>query len=138
MLKHPRAWTVRVAALFRRSTSPRVRRTAGLPVLLLTVRGRRSGRSYTTPVVYLDHAGGFAVVGTAGGSPDEPQWFKNLRSAEHATVELGDQQLQVDVRIVPEAERQALWARFLAEGTTFASYERKTDRPFAIALLTPR
>ena len=125
-------------ALFRRFRSPKIRRIAGLPILLLTVTGRRSGKAFTTPVVYLEHDGGYAVCASAGGQTEEPHWFKNLRAAPQARIELGDITREVDVRIAAEPERRALWARFLAEGTTFASYERKTDRPFAIAVLTPR
>lgn len=126
------------AALFRRLNSTKVHRIAGLPILLLTVRGRRSGRELTTPLVYLEHEGGYAVVASFGGNAEEPQWFRNLRAAPQATVDLGDGTREVDVRISPEPERRGLWARFLVEGSTFASYERKTDRPFAIAVLTPR
>ncbi|MDR7233959.1 nitroreductase/quinone reductase family protein [Agrococcus sp. BE272] len=126
------------AALFRRFTSPRIHRIAGLPIMLLTVAGRRSGRALTTPLVYLEHEGGYAVVASAGGQTEAPQWFKNLRAATQATIDLGDGPREVDVRIAPEPERQGLWARFLAEGTTFASYERRTDRVFGIAVLTPR
>lgn len=126
------------AALFRRLTYPRIRRIAGLPIMLLTVRGRRSGRELTTPLVYLEHEGGYAVVASFGGNAEEPQWFRNLRAASQATIDLGDGTREVDVRIAPEPERQGLWARFLVEGSTFASYEKKTDRVFAIAVLTPR
>lgn len=126
------------AALFRRLSSPKIHRIAGLPILLLTVTGRRSGKPFTTPVVYLEHEGGYSVVASAGGQAEEPQWFKNLRVAPQATIDLRDGPREVDVRIAPETERQGLWARFLVEGSTFASYEKKTDRPFAIAVLTPR
>ena len=61
----------------------------GAPVLLLTVAGRKSGVPHTTAVSYFDHQGGYVVVGSAGGTPDDPQWFKNLRKAARATVEVG-------------------------------------------------
>ena len=77
-------------ALFRRFRSPKIRRIAGLPILLLTVTGRRSGKAFTTPVVYLEHDGGYAVCASAGGQAEEPQWFKNLRAAPQARNEHGD------------------------------------------------
>lgn len=126
------------SALYRRFDSPKLRRMAGLPILLLTVRGRRSGKEYTTPVVYLEHEGGFAVTATAGGSDEEPQWFRNLRAASTAVVEVGDVTHEVGVRVATGEERDALWQRFLTEGTTFEGYEKKTDRRFPVAVLTPR
>lgn len=125
------------SALYRRFSSPRLRRVAGLPVLLLTVRGRRSGKELTTPVCYLETDGGYAVAGSAGGSDSEPQWFRNLRAAQEAVVEVGDHRTGVRVRIAAPAERDALWQRFLTEGTTFEGYEQKTDRLIPVAVLTP-
>ncbi|KRE43626.1 hypothetical protein ASG74_01940 [Knoellia sp. Soil729] len=125
------------AALYRRFSAPAFRRMAGLPVLLLTVRGRRSGREITTPVCYIESDGGYAVTGSAGGSDAEPQWFRNLRAAPTATIEVGDSRHVVTVRILDGEERDALWRRFAAEGTTFGGYEEKTERRIPVALLTP-
>lgn len=124
-------------ALYRRLSSPKVRRTAGLPVLLLTVRGRRSGREITNPVCYLEADEGYAVAGSAGGTDTDPQWFKNLRAATEAQVEIGRTTSRVRVRVLPREERDLLWPRFLAEGTTFEGYEGKTERVIPIAVLTP-
>lgn len=125
------------AVLYRRVSAPAFRRMAGLPVLLLTVRGRKSGREITTPVCYIESGGGYALTGSAGGSDDEPQWFRNLRAASTATVEVGDSRREVSVRILDGEERDSLWQRFLTEGTTFAGYEEKTERRIPVALLTP-
>lgn len=125
------------AALYRRFSSPRIRRIAGLPILLLTVRGRRSGKEITTPVCYLDVEGGYAVTGSAGGSDQEPQWFRNLRAAGEASVEIGRERKRVSVRVLRGAERDDVWQRFVTEGTTFEGYEHKTDRVIPVALLTP-
>src|SRR4029453_10330858 len=60
-----------------------------VPVLLLTVPGRRSGQLRTTPLGYFEDGGGYLVVGSGGGMPDDPDWFKNLRAAPTAEVEIG-------------------------------------------------
>ncbi|KGN37037.1 nitroreductase/quinone reductase family protein [Knoellia subterranea] len=125
------------SALYRRFDTPKLRTIAGLPILLLTVRGRRSGKDLTSPVCYLEHAGGYAVTGSAGGADAEPQWFRNLRAADTAMVEIGERRLPVTVRILEGEERDALWHRFVTEGTTFAGYEKKTERVIPVALLTP-
>lgn len=137
MSKVTRAGANLHAALYRRSSSPKIRRIAGLPILLLTVKGRRSGKELTTPVCYLEVEGGYAVTGSAGGSDDEPQWFRNLRAAGEASVEVGEERKQVSVRVLAGAERDAVWHRFVTEGTTFEGYEKKTDRRIPVALLTP-
>lgn len=135
--KVARAATSLHAALYRRSSSPRLRRTAGLPILLLTVRGRKSGKEITTPVCYIESDGGYAVAGSANGADGDPQWFRNLRAMSETTIEVGDTQHRVSVRILKGEERDALWQRFVTEGTTFQGYEDKTDRRIPVALLTP-
>lgn len=125
------------AALYRRFSSPRIRRIAGLPILLLTVKGRRSGKELTTPVCYLEVEGGYAVSGSAGGSDQEPQWFRNLRAAGDASVEVGSERRRVSVRVLQGAERDDVWQRFVSEGTTFDGYQHKTGRVIPVALLTP-
>lgn len=125
------------ATLYRRSSSPRLRRMAGLPILLLTVRGRKSGKEITTPVCYIESDGGYAVTGSANGADGDPQWFRNLRAMSETTIEVGDTQHRVSVRILKGEERDALWQRFVTEGTTFQDYEAKTDRRIPVALLTP-
>ena len=79
--------------LYRR-TNGRVggRGMGGLPLLLLTVPGRRTKTPYTVPVVYFEHDGKHLVVGTGmGGSKETPQWFRNLTAAGAGRIRVGDQ-----------------------------------------------
>lgn len=110
----------------------------GTPVLVLTVRGRRSGREFSCPVGYFQRDGGYLVVGSAGGLPDDPQWFKNLRAAERAVVQVGDRRSDVAVRILEGQERDDAWAQVLSENPAFGAYEGKSGRRMPLALLTPR
>ena len=110
----------------------------GTPVLILTVKGRRSGRPFSCPVAYFERAGGWLVVGSAAGMPQEPQWFKNLRAADAAVVELGDARHDVAVRVLEGAERDDAFAQVLTENPGFADYETKSGRAMPLALLTPR
>ena len=77
----------------------------GSPVLILTVNGRKTGQPFSAPVAYVERDGGRLVVGSAGGSPHEPQWFKNLRATDHAVVEAGDRRRDAAIRILHGAER---------------------------------
>lgn len=112
-------------------------RTSGMPVLLLTVAGRTTGTPHTTPLVYLDSGGRYVVTGSAGGAPAEPQWFRNLRRADRAVVEVGRQRTPVTVEIAPPQERQILWEQLVARAPGFGRYQTKVDRVIPMAILTP-
>ena len=81
----------------------------GIPVGLLTVRGRRTGEPRTTSVGYVEHEGGWLVVGSAGGMKEEPQWFRNLRRADRADLEIGRTRRTVAVRVLAGEERDRVW-----------------------------
>ncbi len=112
--------------------------SGGVPVLLLTVTGRKSGQPRTTPVGYFEHEGGYLVVGSAGGLPQDPQWFRNLRAASRAEVQRGRQSDSVTVRELTDEERDAAWKDVvLVRCPPFGKYEQKTSRTIPLALLTP-
>lgn len=112
--------------------------SGGVRVLLLTVAGRRTGQPHTTAVGYFDHAGGHLVVGSAGGLPHDPQWFRNLRSASSAEVQIGRRVVPVAIRELKGAERDAAWKDVvLVQCPAFGKYEQKTSRTMPLALLTP-
>lgn len=110
----------------------------GTRVLLLTVPGRKTRTPHTTPVSYFEAEGGYVVTGTGGGSKQDPQWFRNLRAASRAHVELGPRHLDVDVQVASGAERDRLWREVvLARAPSFATYEEKSERVIPVAVLTP-
>lgn len=106
---------------------------------LLTVHGRRSGKTRTTPLGFFPYQEGFLVVGTASGSPQDPQWFRNLRAARQASIQIGSQQFDVDVRIAGSTEREALWREaVLVHAPRRHRYAEKARRTIPIAILIPR
>lgn len=110
----------------------------GVPVLLLTVPGRRTHVPHTVPVAYFEHDGGYLVTGTSGGSRQEPQWFRNVRATPTGRVEIGRRVLDVDVRVAGPDERLELWTDVvLAQARSFAHYEEKSGRAIPVAVLTP-
>lgn len=126
------------AGLYRRS-SGRIGGTAkGLPTLLLTVPGRRTGTPRDAVLAYFPHDGGYLVAGSAGGAKAEPQWMRNLAATTRARVRIGSTVTDVTVRMPDRAERDALWSDvFLAGAPFFAGYERKSGRVIRVAVLTP-
>ncbi|MBI3930183.1 MAG: nitroreductase family deazaflavin-dependent oxidoreductase [Armatimonadetes bacterium] len=108
----------------------------GVAVLLLTHRGRKSGRLHTTPLFYLPHGDGYAVVASYAGNPQDPAWWKNLKSSP-GEVEVG--RLKVPVRAeeaTPDAYAE-LWKRFVALYPAYDEYRRSTTRRIPIVLLRP-
>jgi deazaflavin-dependent oxidoreductase (nitroreductase family) len=110
----------------------------GMPVLLLTVPGRKTGQLRTTPVVYLKSGDRWVVTGSAGGSQTEPQWFSNLRATDRATVEVGADRSEVRVSIADDAERAELWRELVSVAPFFDGYQKKCDRVIPMAILTPK
>lgn len=123
-------------ALYRRTRGRRFNRIKGLPVCLLTVPGRTTGTRRTTPIVYFERAGTWLVVGSAGGAKADPQWFRNLRAADEATLEIGDRKHEVSVHITKGEEREALWAWVVQQAPFFEGYKTKSGRTIPIAALT--
>jgi deazaflavin-dependent oxidoreductase (nitroreductase family) len=109
----------------------------GVPVLLLTVAGRRTGVEHTTPVSYIEDGGRFIVTGSAGGTPSDPQWFRNLRRADRAVIEVGRRRIDVTVAIAGPDEHGILWEHLLARAPFFANYQAKVERQIPMAILTP-
>jgi F420H(2)-dependent quinone reductase len=105
-----------------------------LPLLLLTVPGRHSGTPRTVPVAYLDHDGGYLVVGTGmGGSRRTPQWFLNLTAAGNGHIRIREREHDVDARLITGAERDELWPRIAARAPHFAKWQARTGRTLPVA-----
>jgi len=109
----------------------------GVPVLLLTVAGRRTRVPHTTPVAYFEDGGRFIVTGSAGGAPSDPQWFRNLRHADRAVIEIGPRRIDVTVTIAGPDEHKMLWEQLVARAPFFAKYQAKVEREIPMAVLTP-
>ena len=110
----------------------------GMPVLLLTTTGRRSGKSRTTPLLYIRDGDAFAVVASNGGSDYTPAWWLNLRSDPHADVEIGRAHTPVTARKASPEEHARLWAAFTSGFPGYAKYATKTTREIPVVILEPR
>ena len=104
--------------------------------LVLTVPGRLTGLPRSTCMAYLESDDGFLVWGTASGAPRDPDWFRNLRSADTAQIEVGGQHRTVTPRELHGAERERAWQMILARRPAVARYERKAGREIPVALLS--
>ena len=110
----------------------------GIPMLLLTTQGRRSGISRTTPLAYMPDGERCVVLGSNNGLPRDPAWWLNLEANPDGVVQLrGRVQDVVGRRATPE-EREALWPRMIAVNPTWERYPKRTDRDIPVVLLEPR
>jgi deazaflavin-dependent oxidoreductase (nitroreductase family) len=124
--------------LYRWSKGRLMGKVRGVPVLLITTPGRKTGAQHTTAVSYFEDDGRFVVTGSAGGSPSDPQWFKNLRHADQAVIEVGPRRIDVTVKIAGPEEHKILWNKLIAGAPFFAKYQTKVERQIPMAILTPK
>ena len=109
------------------------------PVLLLEHVGRRSGRSFTTPLLFMRSGADLVVVGSQGGLPKDPQWVANLRAQPEVAVQLPRERSRpVRARVADAEERHALWPRLLETYADFETYQTWTDREIPVIVLSPR
>jgi deazaflavin-dependent oxidoreductase (nitroreductase family) len=109
----------------------------GLKVVLLTVRGAKSGRLRKVPLMRVEHDGTYAAVASKGGAPDHPQWYHNLRANPEITLQDGETTTDVVAREISGAEREEWWPRCVEAFPPYAEYQTKTDRLIPVLLLEP-
>lgn len=115
-------------------------RDTGLPVVIVTSRGQRSGKLRKTPLMRVEHDGEYALVASMGGAPTHPVWFHNLDADPTAvTVQDGPEPVDVEVRLLDEgAERDAWWARAVEAYPPYAEYQERTERRIPVFVARPR
>jgi len=113
-------------------------RVAGMPVLLLTTTGRKSGKPRTTPLTFFRDANDLVVIASNGGSDRAPGWWLNLQHDPHAVVEIGGGERNVTARAAPPEQRERLWVEITATFAGYAKYQQMTERPIPVVLLSPR
>ena len=108
-------------------------RDTGLPVVIVTTKGRRTGSVRKTPLMRVEHEGEYALVGSQGGSPKDPVWVHNLREDPTAVmVQDGPEPWDAEVREVTGDERAAWWDRAVAAFPPYADYQARTDRTIPV------
>lgn len=109
----------------------------GLPTLLLTFTGRKSGKTYSTPLVYFEDRGRYVVVGSDGAARRDPQWWKNLQVDPRGSIRVGRKKLDVQASLATGEERDRLWALGKGANPMWAKYQARTERELPVVVLTP-
>lgn len=112
-------------------------RIAGLPELMLTVKGRKSGVLRTTPLLYVPHEGRYLIAGSNWGRPKLPVWVLNLKASWEAEVEIRGRHEKVTARQVEGEERERLWIVMLKVWPNYAHYAERADREIPVFVLDP-
>jgi len=111
---------------------------AGIPLLLLTTTGAKTGRPHTVPLGYLADGNRYVVFAAAGGAPSDPDWYRNLVKNPRATVEVGAEVFEATAMVTTETERNALFERHAAAQPQLALYQSRTARQFPVVALSRR
>jgi deazaflavin-dependent oxidoreductase (nitroreductase family) len=110
----------------------------GKPVVVVTLRGRYSGKVRKAPVMRVEHGGTYAAVASKGGSPTNPEWYRNLLAHPDVTLQDGPDVYEMRAREVEGDEKAAWWARAVEVWPPYDDYQQRTDRPIPVVLLEPR
>jgi F420H(2)-dependent quinone reductase len=109
----------------------------GMPIILLTTVGAKTGKLRKTPLMRVEHNGEYACVASLGGAPKNPVWYYNI--AKNSRVELQDGSVtqDYDAHEVFGDEKAVWWERAVAAYPDYADYQTKTDRQIPVFVLTP-
>lgn len=110
----------------------------GLPVVILTTRGAKSGKLRKTPLMRVEHDGTYAVVASLGGAPKNPVWYYNVVADPHVELRDGPVVREMTAREVHGEEKAVWWERAVAAFPDYADYQKKTDRQIPVFVLEPR
>jgi deazaflavin-dependent oxidoreductase (nitroreductase family) len=109
----------------------------GMPVVLLTLKGARSGKVRKIPLMRVEHDGHYAAVASIGGAPKNPVWYYNLSAHPNITLQDGPATYELVAREVTGPEKEQWWERAVAAFPDYANYQAKTSRVIPLFVLEP-
>jgi deazaflavin-dependent oxidoreductase (nitroreductase family) len=133
----PSQWVRDQVAAYESSGGTEGTTMRGLPVVILTTRGARSGKVRKTPLMRVEHDGRYAVVASAAGAPQHPVWYHNVVADPHVELQDGAVRRDMVAREVTGAEKTEWWDRAVAAFPDYADYQVRTDRQIPVIVLEP-
>jgi deazaflavin-dependent oxidoreductase (nitroreductase family) len=137
----PQAWVRDQVSEYESSGGQRANtlRDTGLPVIIVTTRGNKSGKIRKFALMRVEHEGEYALVASKGGAPTHPVWYYNLMADPQAVmIQDGPEPFDVVVRQVSGDERATWWERAVTAYPPYAEYQTKTDRKIPVLVATPK
>ena len=128
---------VRQAALYERTDGREGNTMKGLPIVVVTNTGARTGAVHKTPVMRVEHDGRYAVVASKGGAPLHPRWYHNLVAHPEVQLQDGAHRGTYLAHVASGTERDEWWARSVQAYPEYAEYQRRTERQIPVFVLVP-
>lgn len=135
MSDNPTGWVAQHIKSYVESNGSNGHHWRGMTTLLLTVRGRRSGRLLRTALIYGEDAGRHLIVASNGGSDEDPQWYRNLTADPQVHLQVGPEVFAAHARTASPAEKARLWPIMAKIFPTYDSYEAKSKRDIPLVIL---
>jgi deazaflavin-dependent oxidoreductase (nitroreductase family) len=136
-LPSPSARTRDQVALYESSGGTEGTTMRGMPVVVLTMRGAKTGKIRKVTLMRVEHEGRYAAVASMGGAPRNPVWYHNLLADPDLTLQDGTEHYRLRARELDGAEREAWWQRCVAAYPDYADYQVRTSRRIPVFVLEP-
>ncbi|MGW3654963.1 nitroreductase family deazaflavin-dependent oxidoreductase [Streptomyces sp. NPDC005151] len=133
----PAQWVRDQVELFESSGGTEGTTMRGLPVIILTTCGAKSGKIRKTPLMRVEHDGTYAVVASQGGAPQHPVWYHNITADPRVELQDGPVRQDMKAREVSGEEKAVWWERAVQAFPDYADYQLKTDRQIPVFVLEP-
>lgn len=131
-------WARKQAELYEETNGEQGGTVNGVPVVVITSVGAKSGNLRKNPVIRVEHDGKYAAVASKGGAPEHPTWFHNFVAHPHVELQDGADRRDYEARVLDGEEREEWWSRAVAVWPDYDGYQQKTDREIPVFLLTPK
>ncbi|MBW0017737.1 MAG: nitroreductase family deazaflavin-dependent oxidoreductase [Mycobacterium sp.] len=133
----PLDWSREQADKFVESGGTEAADLGGMPIVLLTTIGAKTGKLRKTPLMRVEHDGEYAIVASLGGAPKNPVWYYNVRKNPRVELQDGTVSGDYDAREVFGDEKATWWGRAVAAYPDYADYQTRTERQIPVFVLTP-
>jgi deazaflavin-dependent oxidoreductase (nitroreductase family) len=107
----------------------------GVPILLLTTKGRKSGEPRTIPIIYTAYRDSFVIIASKGGSPVHPKWYLNILDHPNVSVQIKAETFKAVARTAASPEREAIWAEAVKSWPNFDLYQSRTTRQIPVVVI---
>lgn len=128
-------WARVQAETFEASDGTQANELKGVPIIVLTSLGARSGKLRKTALMRVEHDGSYAVVASKGGAPSHPVWYHNLVAEPHVELQDGGERHDYRAVVATGDDRAEWWARAVAVWPDYAAYQQRTDRQIPVFVL---
>lgn len=133
----PEAWVRNQVEEYESSGGTSGTTLRGMPVIILTTRGAKSGKIRKTPLMRVEHAGAYALVASLGGAPRHPVWYHNVKADPRVELQDGPVRRDMTAREVTGEEKALWWGRAVEAFPDYDEYQRNTEREIPVFVVTP-